>query len=166
MTGQNAIVDWVFVELRSKTTNTTVLATRSGLLQRDGDVVDLDGINGLRFPGIAMDDYYVTVRHHRHLGTMTKVAQTPKQLTTLVNFTTTALKRMIKANTGANGKGNYTGMGQKAGVKVGYMALWAGDFDSNRKIKFEQPNDDLNSFFLMYLPSRITQQVMSTMTLP
>ncbi len=144
MTGQNAIVDWVFVELRSKTTNTTVLATRSGLLQRDGDVVDLDGINGLRFPGIAMDDYYVTVRHHRHLGTMTKVAQTPKQLTTLVNFTTTAMETYDKGNVSGR---NYTGMGQKAGVKVGYMALWAGDFDSNRKIKFEQPNDDLNSLF-------------------
>jgi len=145
VTGQNAIVDWVFVELRSKTTNTSVLATRSGLLQRDGDVVDLDGINGLRFPGIAMDDYYVTVRHHRHLGTMTKVAQTPKQLTTLVNFTTTALETYDKGNV-AVGR-DYTGMGQKTGVKLGYMALWAGDFDANRKIKFEQPNDDLNSLF-------------------
>jgi uncharacterized protein YjdB len=148
VTGQNAIVDWVFIELRSKTTNTTVLATRSGLLQRDGDVVDLDGINGLRFPGIAMDNYYVVVRHLRHLGTMTKVAQTPAQLTTLVNFTTTALETYDKGiqNPGPTER-NYTGMGQKAGVKLGYMALWAGDFDSNRKIKFEQPNDDLNSLF-------------------
>jgi len=144
VTGQNAIVDWVFVELRSKNSNTTVLTTRSGLLQRDGDVVDLDGINGLRFPGIAMDNYYVTVRHHRHLGTMTKVAQTPLQLTTLVNFTTTALETYDK---GVVSTRNYTGMGQKVGVKLGYMALWAGDFDSDRKIKFEQPNDDLNSLF-------------------
>ena len=33
ITGQNAIVDWVFVELRSKTDNSKVIATRSGLLQ-------------------------------------------------------------------------------------------------------------------------------------
>ena len=69
-------------------------------------------------------------------------------MTTLVNFTTTALETYDKGiqNPGPTER-NYTGMGQKAGVKLGYMALWAGDFDSNRKIKFEQPNDDLNSLF-------------------
>ncbi len=157
VTGQNAIVDWVFVELRSKTTNTTVLATRSGLLQRDGDVVDLDGVSGLRFPGIVIDNYYVTVRHHKHLGAMTKFAQTPTQLTTLVNFTVSSTPVFDFGTTKNNGY-DYTGLAQKSGVKLGYMALWAGDFDSNRKVKADNPNDDLNNLFfdVSYYPNNGT----------
>ncbi|HMC98166.1 MAG TPA: delta-60 repeat domain-containing protein, partial [Flavobacteriales bacterium] len=44
VTGNNAIVDWVVIELRSNTAPATVLASRSALLQRDGDVVGMDGI--------------------------------------------------------------------------------------------------------------------------
>ncbi|MBK7945849.1 MAG: hypothetical protein IPJ85_11315 [Flavobacteriales bacterium] len=40
VTGNNAIVDWVVLELRSATTPSLVLDTRCALLQRDGDVVD------------------------------------------------------------------------------------------------------------------------------
>jgi len=67
-TGANAIVDWVFLELRS--TPTEVVATRSALLQRDGDIVDVDGISSVTFdapPG----DYYVTIRHRNHLSVTT-----------------------------------------------------------------------------------------------
>jgi len=154
VTGQNAIVDWVFIELRSKSSNTTVVATRSGLLQRDGDVVDLDGINGLRFPGIAIDSYYVVVRHHRHLGAMSKFAQSPLQLTTLVNFTTSALQTFDFGSTHANPV-DYTGLAQKSGVKLGYMALWAGDFDANGKVKNDNPGDDLNllTYYVLYYPN-------------
>ena len=41
-TGANAIVDWVFVELRNPASASAVVATRSALLQRDGDIVDVD----------------------------------------------------------------------------------------------------------------------------
>lgn len=144
VSGQNAIVDWVFVELRSKTSNTTVVATRSGLLQRDGDVVDIDGVNGLRFPGIVMDDYYVVVRHIRHLGVMTRDPQTPQQLTTLVNFTTAALPVYDKGTVAGR---NYSGLAMNSGVRVGYRAMWGGDFDASGKIKYDNPNDDLNVLY-------------------
>ena len=146
VTGQNAIVDWVFVELRNKNSNTTVVATRTGLLQRDGDVVELDGTSGLRFPGIAMDNYYVVVRHRNHLGAMAKFAQTPTQLTTLVNFTVTSTP-MFDFGTTKNNGFDYTGLAQKPNAKLTYSALWAGDFDGNKKIKADNPNDDLNSLF-------------------
>ena len=42
-TGSDAIVDWIWVELRDATDNTIVLASQSALLQRDGDVVGVDG---------------------------------------------------------------------------------------------------------------------------
>ena len=69
---QNAIVDWVFVELRDATDNTIVVAARSALLQKDGDVVDLDGVSPLSFPGITKgNSYFIAVRHRNHLGVMT-----------------------------------------------------------------------------------------------
>ena len=40
------LLDWVFVQLRSKDDYRTVIATRSGLLQQDGDVgKTLDGVS-------------------------------------------------------------------------------------------------------------------------
>ena len=39
VTGSNAVVDWVLVELRNKNNPATIVATRSALLERDGDVV-------------------------------------------------------------------------------------------------------------------------------
>jgi hypothetical protein len=47
--GDNSIVDWVFVELRDANDPALIVATRSGLLQRDGDVVEIDGVSPLCF---------------------------------------------------------------------------------------------------------------------
>jgi choice-of-anchor B domain-containing protein len=68
-TGPDAIVDWVVVELRSVEDSTEVVESRSALLQRDGDIVDLDGISALRF-NAAIGSYYVSVLHRNHLGIM------------------------------------------------------------------------------------------------
>ncbi len=70
ITGADALVDWVLIELRSAADNSVVLATRAALLQRDGDVVDTDGKSAVRF-AIAAGNYYVAVRHRNHLGIMT-----------------------------------------------------------------------------------------------
>ncbi len=45
-----AVVDWVLVELRAANDPAEVLATRNGLLRRDGRVVDVDGRSALTFP--------------------------------------------------------------------------------------------------------------------
>ncbi|MEM9888339.1 MAG: PPC domain-containing protein [Bacteroidota bacterium] len=71
-TGDDAIMDWVFVELRDSGDPDFVLATRSALLQRDGDIVDLDGDSPLEFPEIR-DAYYVAVKMRNHLGVMTEM---------------------------------------------------------------------------------------------
>ena len=70
VSGNNAIVDWVWVELRNATTPTTVLAARPALIQRDGDVVELDGIKPVAM-GIANGSYKVVLRHRNHMGVMT-----------------------------------------------------------------------------------------------
>ncbi len=70
-TGDGAIVDWVVLELRSGTNPETIIATRSALLQADGDIVDVDGVSPIAFPSVPSGNYYVAIRHRNHLGTMT-----------------------------------------------------------------------------------------------
>ncbi len=70
LTGGDAIVDWVIVELRDPSTPSTVVATRSALVQVDGDVVDMDGKSSVSFYAPA-GNYHVAVRHRNHLGVMT-----------------------------------------------------------------------------------------------
>jgi len=84
--GDDAIVDWVFVELRDDIDNTVVLETKSALLQRDGDIVDLDGVSSLSFP-TADGDYFVSVRHRNHLPVCTRNVVTLSDDPTLVDFT-------------------------------------------------------------------------------
>ncbi|MCB0771118.1 MAG: hypothetical protein KDC00_12025, partial [Flavobacteriales bacterium] len=73
VSGSNAIVDWVVVELRDAADPTLVLESRSALVQRDGDVVDVDGASPLSF-GLAPGNYRVALRHRNHLALMTNSA--------------------------------------------------------------------------------------------
>ncbi|MBL7963540.1 MAG: hypothetical protein JNM31_06815 [Flavobacteriales bacterium] len=68
--GSNAIVDWVMVELRHPAAPTVVLERRAALLQRDGEIVALDGVSPLEFCQ-AGGAYHVAIRHRNHLGVMT-----------------------------------------------------------------------------------------------
>jgi len=72
--GNNAIVDWVIVEMRPAATPGTVAASRAVLLQRDGDVVDLDGVSTVGFPGLAAGSYCVAIRSRNHLPVMLSTA--------------------------------------------------------------------------------------------
>ena len=142
VTGHDAIVDWVFVEIRDKDNMVNTIATRSGLLQRDGDVVDLDGVSPLRFKGVNADSFYVVVNHKSHLGAMSLLVPNGepvdfRELTTEV----------FDYGTTYNASLDYTDFATNQNVKVGYRALWAGDFDSNGKIKYDNPNDDQNILF-------------------
>ena len=73
-TGNNAIVDWVLVEMRPVATPGTVTASRAVLLQRDGDVVDLDGLSTVGFAGLADGNYCVAVRSRNHLPVLSSPA--------------------------------------------------------------------------------------------
>ncbi len=91
VTGDDAIVDWLFLELRDPADASVVLATRSALLQRDGDVVDMDGVSPVRFSDMAEGDYFLAIRHRNHLAVMPAA---PVNLATsggLVDFSDPAL---------------------------------------------------------------------------
>ncbi|MBK8497510.1 MAG: hypothetical protein IPL52_01510 [Flavobacteriales bacterium] len=110
-TGANAIVDWVMLELRSSTSPTSVIATRSALLQRDGDVVELDGSSPVIIAA-APGSYHVSVRHRNHLGVMTASPITLSTSAVAVDFTNPA--------TATYGTQAQKSIGSK-------MVLWAGN---------------------------------------
>ncbi|MBZ0326586.1 MAG: choice-of-anchor D domain-containing protein, partial [Altibacter sp.] len=66
-TGDDAIVDWVWLELRDSSDRSIVVEGRSALLQRDGDIVNIDGVSAVNFHASA-DDYYLLVQHRNHLS--------------------------------------------------------------------------------------------------
>ncbi|MEL6941572.1 MAG: hypothetical protein AAFO82_02810, partial [Bacteroidota bacterium] len=72
-TGNNAIMDWAFIELRpTGLPQADPIATRAALVQRDGDIVDMDGVSPVEFKNIP-DDYYIAVKMRNHLGVMTDI---------------------------------------------------------------------------------------------
>lgn len=73
ITGNNAVVDWVAVELRDAVQHSVVRARTFGLVQRDGDIVAADGVSPIQFSA-ALNDYHIAVRHRTHLGAMTLAA--------------------------------------------------------------------------------------------
>ena len=138
----NAIVDWVFVELRSKSDSTVVLQTASGLVQRDGDVVSpVDGTSALTFTGLTSTSYFVSVKHRNHLGVMTNKAIPMTTVGTLVDFT--VMDSVDVWNRPNVLTLNYDGVEMNTTVLPGKKALWAGNAVSDFRLKYDGANTDL-----------------------
>jgi hypothetical protein len=136
--GDNSIVDWVFIELRSTMDPTLVVTTRSGFVQRDGDIVDLDGISPLCFRQVVEGSYYVAVRHRNHLGTMTGMAITMTEAGTTVDFTDPNIDLWENASA-------FDGIEQI--LVNGQYALWAGNTNANQSVVFAGQNNDETPIF-------------------
>ena len=63
-------VDWVTVQLRDATTNTTVVTEFSCFVDVDGNLIDRDGSMGANIAGTPLTNYYVSVLHRNHFGVM------------------------------------------------------------------------------------------------
>lgn len=64
------IVDWVILELRDANDGSVRIATRYALIQRFGDIVDLDGVSPVWF-AVPPGDYRLAVLHRNHRGVVT-----------------------------------------------------------------------------------------------
>lgn len=88
ISGKNGIVDWILVELRDANNLDSVVAARSLILQRDGDIVDTDGNEQISFP-VKLGNYHIAVNHRNHISVMTRkpvtLSPTPAQIS---NFNT------------------------------------------------------------------------------
>lgn len=89
VTGMDAIVDWVVIELRDAQDQTLVIATRSALLQRDGDIVDVDGTSAVTFNMATPGNYHVAIFHRNHLKVMTAGTYGIGATATIIDMTST-----------------------------------------------------------------------------
>ena len=86
--GSASIVDWVLLELRPANDISTVIASRSALLTRAGEVVAVDGISQPSFDVPPPGDYHLAVRSSNHLGVATVIPFTvdPSTIELVANF--------------------------------------------------------------------------------
>jgi len=151
---EDDIVDWVWVELRDAIDNTTVIESRSALLQRDGDVVGVDGVSALRFNS-PVGNYYLMIAHRNHVGILSANTVSLSGTVTAIDFS--ADSALVTG--GINGiadmgdgtfalfSGDYSGDGQiqnsdKIAVEVqrGLSGYINADIDMNNQVQ----NTDLN----------------------
>ncbi len=132
VTGNNAIVDWVRVELRSSSSPGTIVATRQALLQCDGDVVATDGVSPISL-GIGTGNYYVVLRHRNHLGCMTSSA---------IALSTSPFSLDLSSATTST-------WGTNARKSVsGQLVLWAGNAFMDGQVKYTGSANDRDPILL------------------
>lgn len=127
---QDDIVDWVLVELRSANDRGNLINERSALLQRDGDIVALDGVSDLIMTA-GPTNYYVVLNHRNHLGAMTASTFGLTEATaTVVN---------LKSN-------EVSTFGNNARVDMGSgnWALWTGDTNGANQSRFSGASNSVN----------------------
>ena len=131
------IVDWVFLELRNTTVSpgNTVLQTRSALVQRDGDIVDIDGISPVTFNNVASTNYTIAVRHRNHLGLSTDPA-TYKPALAETKSTTSLVDLTVATDP------NLYGTSAAYTIFSGKNLLWGGNANFNNNVKYTGPSND------------------------
>ncbi|MEM6316090.1 MAG: Ig-like domain-containing protein [Bacteroidota bacterium] len=128
----DAIVDWVFIEIRDATNNATVVRTISALVQRDGDVVD--AATGMTPCILGLPaSFHVAVKHRNHLGAMTANVLTPTMGNLVVDFTTMGDADLYHF-------GGYDGL--EMTTMSGKRALWAGNANADNKVKYDGGAND------------------------
>lgn len=125
-TGPDAIVDWLFLEVRDKNTPTTVEYSKVVLVQRDGDVMDTEGRTRL-FLNVSEDDHYVSVRHRNHLGVMSLSPLTLGPSLVSIDLT-------------QPGTPTFGTEAQK--VDNGVARMWCGDVNTNAEVSYTGSGND------------------------
>ena len=125
----DAIVDWVLVELRDAIAPATILHQRAALIQRDGDVVDTDGGSPVSFaaPG---GSYHVALRHRNHFGVMTATAITLGGAPVNIDLTQPTTPVF-----GSNARKALTGM-------FPAQAMWAGNTNPDGSLQYIGAGND------------------------
>ncbi len=124
--GGDAVVDWVFLELRDAADNTAVIATRNALLQRDGDVAETDGVSAVAF-NAPPAPYFLCVKHRNHLAVLTDATIPLGATSTAVDLT--------------DGSTSTYGTGAQRVLGATRMS-WSGDVNGDAAVKYTGSGND------------------------
>ena len=140
------IVDWVFLELRNLDVSpgNDILQTRSALIQRDGDIVDIDGVSPVTFNNLANGNYILAIRHRNHLGL--SIDQTsPRAIneTKSTAFTTNVIDLRIATEAQLFGTAAaFTTVVHPNPVLGTVNLLWGGNANYNNRTRFTGLDND------------------------
>lgn len=82
----DAVVDWIFVEIRDAANQETVIRTVSALLQRDGDIMAANG-GPLNVDGLPAS-FFVSLKHRNHFGALSTEVLNVVNAEVALDFTT------------------------------------------------------------------------------
>jgi hypothetical protein len=132
-------VDWVFLSLETDAgAGTTVVATKTALLQSDGDIVGTDGVSAVRFDNVPAGNYYLKISHRNHLSfrTLNKITLGANTLNLdLTSNSTTSYGPMQSLSLSKKGM-------------VGGDANFDGSIDAFDTIEWEQQNGLFDDYSL------------------
>ncbi|AXG72222.1 internalin-A [Kordia sp. SMS9] len=129
-TGSDAIVDWVFVELRDPLDNTIIIESRSALLQRDGDIVGMDAVSPIQFAA-NVGDYFIAIKHRNHLGIMMANAKRLSSVITIIDFA----NAINPITFGINAQTD-------AGMPANTLGMWAGNVNGDSIVQYQGGTPD------------------------
>lgn len=66
----SGVVDWVLIELRTNTADSTTVQKRACFILNNGSIVDTDGTSPVKLNKTGGTPYYIVVRHRNHLAVM------------------------------------------------------------------------------------------------
>lgn len=132
VTGVNAIVDWLLVELRSNSAPYPVFETKAALLQRDGDVVGVDGTSPVGFCAPGGELYRIGIRHRNHLGCVTGVGVTLGSAPVAVDL--------------SGGTATYGTAALR--VRSGVSLLWAGNAHRDNMVRYTGVDNDRDAVLM------------------
>lgn len=150
--GNDAITDWMFAQLH-RASDSVVISTRAVLVQRDGDIVETDGVSPVNFAGNAAGNYYVSFRHRNHLGVRSAGALAlAKTTATPFNFTTALSQAYTKTVT------------NNAMATLGTVfGMWAGNVNDDIQVRMTGINANTNDYVrLLNTLGSSTAQIPST----
>ena len=144
---ENAIVDWLLIEIRSKLDSTIIIHSRAALLQRDGDIVEVDGVSEIDLDFLVDDDYYISINHRNHLGIMTK---DPIDLSGNIDLDFTSILTETY------------GESAREMLEIDVYGLWPGDVNADGIIKYNGSSNDKNSVLFecgLFTPNNVVSTV-------
>lgn len=137
-TGPNAIVDWIWIEVRDEFNSSRIMASQSALLQRDGDVVGIDGVSPLSFQ-LQTRNYHIAIKHRNHLSIMSASTIILNSGTTTVDFT--------NGSTVTFGSNAQT----TSGMATGIQGMWAGDANNDGIVQYSGGTADAPNILSLVL---------------
>lgn len=133
VSGNDAIVDWVYLELRNSTTPSTIMYTKRALVQRDGDIVSsIDGVSPVFFNNVPAGSYYVSVKHRNHLGVMSAA---PIAFASCSNAVADFIGGAVYVSSGI-------ATSPRKLISTGVNALWSADCNNNKNVKYNGLSND------------------------